>query len=233
MARPLDGLDRPICGAGRHDPTGRDAIDGLVVHRVDGHVAADQLTGERALDDHDVVDGDVRRDVEAPVPGNVLVQCSAGPHVEQLEPTADAEHREVLGRRQVDQAELEAVALRLGPLRLQIPRRAVPCRVDVGPAGDQHAVEAPGVRRRIDVLGQVDGQAAGLCHGTCVGADVHVHVLVVHVGDEPADVRAHLAAPGEADQRRRRGHSDPNDTPLTRAADRSGTGRPRRGRRTP
>ena len=159
-----DRLDGAVGGGGAHLQTRAEAVDGLVVVRVDAEqVGVREPVQQRAGSD---ADGVRRRErarglavVEGGEVGQMLVQRAAARHVERLHPAADGEHRQIaLGRAgEHRQLVLVAHAVDVGPEQ-RVRGVAVDAGVDVGPAAEDQAVEA------VEQRGGVVDEAVGRHH---------------------------------------------------------------------
>src|SRR6516165_5907123 len=78
--------------------------------------------------------------------GEVLVECAAKLHIDQLRSAADAENRQPMAQRQVEQALLEVVARSVDVNTLVLLLFTVQRRVDVLPTGENNAVKLAGGR---------------------------------------------------------------------------------------
>ena len=126
-----------------------DAVDPLMVVGLGGvHAIAGHPRGERPLLEHDVVVGAVEGARHAPVLvmavalGQMLVQRAAERDVHHLHPAADGEHGQIAFDGRTQERDLKAIALGHGADGLRVGLLAVGGRVQVGPAGQDQAVEA-------------------------------------------------------------------------------------------
>ena len=132
----------------------------------------------------------------------VLVQGAAEVHVEQLQPAADRQHRQIPLERGRQEGELAVVARPVdahGRVRLLAVQRGV----DVGAAGEHERVHPGGDRDGVGARGHVHRQRAR--RGELVGVAREVDLDLELVQLRRAVVRARGRAPSSrhGDQRRR------------------------------
>ena len=156
LVRVLEALERPVVRPRGLDEALPHAPDTLVVARLDAVVpVADDLGEPRPLLHLDSVLGEraERRSV-AVVPDvvrKVLDEVAAAGDVEQLEPAADRERRDVALERPGQERQLARVAVRLRGIGAGVARRPVRRRVDVDPTGEDDPVE--NIERLVDAVG--------------------------------------------------------------------------------
>jgi hypothetical protein len=205
LAGPLDRLDRPARRPRHRVQSGADAVDRLVVERVDLllHRAADAGQSRVRRD----LDG-VRRHptrVGLAVAGKMLVEAAAARDVERLGAAADAEDRQPGSVRAARDLELERVEAGLGRPEVRVGGGPVGGRVEVRPAGQADA------RERCDERGDQAGVDWGKHHRHGAGALERAHVrhaereLVLRrfaLGERVGALRAPDLGCRHADQRR-------------------------------
>ena len=203
-------FDRPVARRGRLLEVLAEPLDRLVVEGVDVELA----DAERTLEARVVADPDaVRRDVAGLVlavgdgpgqVGDVLVQCPAADDVERLHPAADGEDRHLPRVGPPRDGELEAVEVGLDRPELGMGPRAVGLRVEVGAAGEAHAVEA--VEQWLDRLESEwrndEREGAGRLDGAQVGEpECHLEARWIAAGSRIDALGAPDLGGGDADQR--------------------------------
>ena len=210
LGRPgLDRLDRAVLFPGHRLEPVAEQVDRLVVlgrHLED--LVPGQDRGQRAVraDPHVVQAEPARRAVVPLVPvqvGNVLVQRAAPADVQDLHAAADGKQRHPLPQRVAGDGEVPGVPRRHGNLRLRVPRRAVPHRLDVRTARDHQAVQARYRGAGLVVVAarrQQDRPSAAAPHR------VHVHIGKDRGPGRPATPGRLILVCGYANNRR---HSSP------------------------
>ena len=182
LAVALDRLHDAVVGPRHGAQIAAEAVDGLVVERVDVEVlgADDRGQPRPGLDPHVVrrlparLGLAVRHRAVADV-RHVLVQRAAAGDVEHLAAAADAQHGEAERVRAADDGELEGVEPRLDRAQLRVRLGVVGGRVDVGAARHADPRQLVDQRRHVAVRerGQDDRHPAGVLDGPHVGHAEH------------------------------------------------------------
>ncbi len=148
----FDRFDHAVGGAGADDEAVAGPADRLVMPAVDaaaaGGVGSVPQHGREpaSSDDLDLVAVEVLRLLDRVRQAaldrrrDVLNQCSASRDVEHLRPAADRQQRHIVGHGAAREVDLELVAARFGIVGQRVTIFTIENRVDVAPAGQQHAV---------------------------------------------------------------------------------------------